>query len=737
MRNNNNDPKFFNNFFSNKNNIFYKVIILALLFTVIFLFIILQPIGKIIIPSIGKVLEEDIFADRDLKYFDENATKENQEVIKSTTPPVYIFNKEISEKRYEEIKLLFDKIKISKDFYEISKDFRHIGLKMEEYNFLKKEMWLDSNFSDRFLEILLKLSNLGIVDFGSKDNTSLETSGLIIAFYENNNLVEILYSLEDVYNKTKIKEKSKEIIENSFSNYDFIKKNMILSILNKSIVENVIYNKEISEVRLNSRLKNNSYVYRKIKQGQVIARKGDIVTEEVTLKIKAINASKEKTVNFKSIAATALFLIAILIFSYFFIKIYDNMFFKDLKNIIFVSVILLTYVMYLSLPIYFGMDKTSIYFGLFVPISTISLTFVFLYSQVISCFFSIILSIFFFVISGFNFSSFIFIFFSGISAVFTISTVKRRVDLLISGILISLINVFIALLVILYTNKEIKYFDFILIALSNGIVSSILAIGFIALGELILNSPTIFRLQELSDASSDLMKELFDSAVGTYNHSILVANLSEAAANEIGANGFLAKVGGCYHDIGKIDNPEYFIENQGEYNIHTQIKPSISATVIKSHIRKGAERAKASKLPQKVIDIITQHHGNSLIKYFYNQALKFNDDLKEEIKEDSFRYNEQKPQFPEAAIVMLADQVEAAARVLKKPSMSSVEKLIEGIIDEKFQEGVLDDSGLTLKDLTKIKKVFVKLIVGMYHSRIVYQERKEEQDKEKENLTQQ
>ncbi|HOV15428.1 MAG TPA: HDIG domain-containing protein, partial [Spirochaetota bacterium] len=231
--------------------------------------------------------------------------------------------------------------------------------------------------------------------------------------------------------------------------------------------------------------------------------------------------------------------------------------------------------------------------------------------------------------------------------------------------------------------------------------------------------------------SSILMKELFDSAVGTYNHSINVSNLAAAAASEISANTMLAKVGGLYHDIGKIETPEYFIENQGEFNIHTQIKPTMSATVIKAHVKKGLELAKNHHLPKEVSDIINQHHGDGLIKYFYDMALKSNDANKGELKEEIFRYSGEKPQFVESAIVLLSDQVEAASRVLKKPSVSSVEKLIEGIIDEKFQEGLLDDSGLTLKDLTRIKKAFVKLIIGMYHSRIEYPT-KDDKDKDKE-----
>ncbi|HPO49940.1 MAG TPA: HDIG domain-containing protein, partial [Spirochaetota bacterium] len=536
---------------------------------------------------------------------------------------------------------------------------------------------------------------------------------------------------EDINDKNKIYEKIKKDIDKKFTDYNTAEKELIFSVMKIAVNDNLVLSEDITQTRLNNKLKNSTIVFRKIKQGQVLIRKGDIVTKEDILKIEALNSNKENKIGIKYIFFVLFFLIFIFIFSAFFIKLCDKDFFKEMKNNIFISIILIIYVIYLSIPIYAGVDKTSFYYGLFVPISTMALTLVFLYSQILSSFFSIILSIFFFIISGFNFSGFLFIFFSGICSVFTIAKVKKRTDLLIAGLYMSIINAIVVVLMYLMINKDIKIVEIILIAATNGIVSSILGIGFIAFAEFILNSPTVFRLQELSDTSSTLIKELFDSAVGTYNHSILVSNLAEAAAAEIGANAMLAKVGGLYHDIGKIETPEYFIENQGEINIHNQIKPSMSATVIKAHVKKGVELAKNNRLPEKVIDIINQHHGNGLIKYFFDQALKSNDANKGEIKEDVYRYAGEKPQFVEAAIVMLSDQVEAASRVLKKTSVSSVEKMIETIIDERFQEGILDDSGLTLKDLTKIKKVFVKLIVGMYHSRIEYPT-KEDKDKDKD-----
>jgi cyclic-di-AMP phosphodiesterase PgpH len=715
---------FLNDVVHNRNLIVGKILLIFIIFLLIFFVIILQPTGKIFKPKVGDVLQEDIIIDTDTKYLDEEATKRNRDIIKVTTPSVYVVNDKVTEKREFEISLILNSLKNSTNIKDFFSRIENVGIKIDaiEYRALK-DLVLDQNdFDNKIKNIFVLVENEGIIELTSEKRLLIETSGLIVKKTRNNNLNETLYSIDEVMNKRKAVNKIKEFIEVEFESLSEQKKQILSSFLSKCLVINCFYDEKMTDSLINSKMKDESNIYRKIKKGQAIARQHDVITTENISIINAINKTKESRNNPKTILGIFLFLILIVVFSYFFINLCDENFFKDFKNLLFVSMSLLIYVGILSLPIYFGVDKGNVYYGLFIPISAMSLTLVFLYSQSLSCFFTIIFSVFFFVVSDFNNSSFLFVFFSGILSVFTISTVKKRVDLIIAGVIIAGLNLFISITIFLFLKHDVIFIKYVFISLLNGVASSILAIGFISLGELVLNSPTIFRLQELSDASSPLLRELFDSAVGTYNHAILVANLAEAAANEIGVNGLLARVGGYYHDIGKMDNPEYFIENQGKFNIHTTLKPSISATVIKSHVRKGVEMAKTANLPQKVIDIIAQHHGNTLIKYFYDQALKSNIEDKEEIQEDLYRYKEEIPQFPEAAIVLLADQVEAMARTIKKATMSSVEKLVESVLDTKFQEGIIDDSGLTLKDITKIKKVFVKHIVGMYHSRIEYPE---------------
>lgn len=250
--------------------------------------------------------------------------------------------------------------------------------------------------------------------------------------------------------------------------------------------------------------------------------------------------------------------------------------------------------------------------------------------------------------------------------------------------------------------------------------------------EHVFNIPTVFRLHELCSTDAPILARLRSQAPGTYNHVNNVSDMSYLAAKEIGVNAELARVGGLYHDIGKAEHPEYFIENQGGgHNIHDDMKFTLSAAVIKSHVKLGVEKGKEIGLPQEVIDIIDQHHGNDVISYFYNEALKEaqNSKVPYQVNEEDFKYSGDIPQSREAAIVMLADCFEAASRTLKKPTNQRYEKLITSIIVSKINHNQLNDSHLTMTDLERIKRVFIHEALGRDHQRIEY----DNQEGNKEN----
>ena len=259
----------------------------------------------------------------------------------------------------------------------------------------------------------------------------------------------------------------------------------------------------------------------------------------------------------------------------------------------------------------------------------------------------------------------------------------------------------------------------------NSIMSPIIAYGLLIFYERVFKITTDLTLVELSDFNHPLLRELSSKAPGTFHHSIVMGNLSEAAAEAIGANRILARVGCYFHDIGKTIEPEYFIENQiDKINRHDNLPPEKSAEIIISHVSKGIELAQKYNLPQVLIDFIPMHHGTTLVSYFYNKS-KDQENIFPE-NETVYRYPGPKPQTKETGIVMLADSIEASSRSLEDPTPEKIEKKIIEIIRLRFAEGELDECELTLRDLTKIKNAFLKILIGIHHHRIKYPEKVKE-----------
>ncbi len=252
----------------------------------------------------------------------------------------------------------------------------------------------------------------------------------------------------------------------------------------------------------------------------------------------------------------------------------------------------------------------------------------------------------------------------------------------------------------------------------NGIVSSIVVIGVLPVFEYIFRVVTNISLLELSDFNHPILKKMILEAPGTYQHSLVVANLAEAAAEAIGANPLLARVGAYYHDIGKINRSNYFVENQIPYrDVHKGLKPSISKLIIINHVKEGVELAKKYHLNPNIIDFITQHHGRSLVYYFYQRAKELEPGSEDE---EEYRYPGPRPQSKEVAIVSLADTIEALSRTLEEPTPSRIEEMVKEVVRKKFIEGELDESELTLKDLEKITNSFIRILNAIFHTRINY-----------------
>lgn len=324
-------------------------------------------------------------------------------------------------------------------------------------------------------------------------------------------------------------------------------------------------------------------------------------------------------------------------------------------------------------------------------------------------------------ITNFNIEAVILYLIGSLSGILISYNVHQRNNFFIGGGVIGLLNgILIFSMGLINNNSMTQNLINSSIGIAGGILSAILAIGILPVFEQLFDIITPMKLLELSNPNQPLLKKMLFEAPGTYHHSVLVGNLAEAAANEIGANAVLTRTGAYYHDIGKIKRPYFFKENQiTNDNPHDKITPKLSTLIITSHVKDGMELAAEYKLPGAIKDIIIQHHGTTLVRYFYVMA-KNNEN--EEVEEASFRYEGPKPNTKESAIVMLADSVEAAVRSMSTPTSSDIEKMVNKIVQEKVDDGQLNDSNLTLKDIEKTKQSFLKVLEGIFHSRIEYPE---------------
>ncbi|WP_309384796.1 HD family phosphohydrolase [Cerasicoccus frondis] len=338
---------------------------------------------------------------------------------------------------------------------------------------------------------------------------------------------------------------------------------------------------------------------------------------------------------------------------------------------------------------------------------------------------------------GGSIDSFLVSLIGGMAAIYFARDVRLRGKLmkasLISGLVVALISAFSG-----FMNQmdPITVGEMVLTSIGAGVITGIIVIGLLPILEHLFKYTTDITLLELTDFNHPLLRKLQMEAPGTYHHSLMVANLAERAANEIGANPLLCRATSLFHDIGKMVKPEYFTENQHEgYNPHDELTPAMSALIIKSHVKEGVDMAKQHKLPEVFINIIRQHHGTTLIKYFYSKACNRQQqtvlplqsgmsnppfDSRDDVDESTFRYEGPKPQTLESAVIFFADAVEAASRSLKKVTPQSVEELVDSIFGARLDDGQLDEAPMTVAQIRKVRDSFCFTLLNMLHSRVQY-----------------
>lgn len=316
----------------------------------------------------------------------------------------------------------------------------------------------------------------------------------------------------------------------------------------------------------------------------------------------------------------------------------------------------------------------------------------------------------------------IYIIASGLAGILYLRHQNQRSKILQAGLFVSLVNLFVIIALVLLRNSQYSGLEYginLLVAFLSGISSAVLTIGLLPFFEAGFGVLSTMKLIELSNPNHPLLRKILTEAPGTYHHSVMVANLAESACEAVGANGLLARVGCYYHDIGKTKRPKFFIENQINIeNPHDKLPPMTSKNIIIAHATDGADMLKKHKMPKEIIDIAEQHHGTTLLKFFYHKAKQNSG----EVKEADYRYPGPKAKTKESAIIGIADSVEAAVRSMSNPTHEQIETLVKSIISDRLQDGQLNDCDITLKELNVVGESFCETLKGIFHSRIEYPE---------------
>jgi len=336
------------------------------------------------------------------------------------------------------------------------------------------------------------------------------------------------------------------------------------------------------------------------------------------------------------------------------------------------------------------------------------------------------------VLFGGNFTIFLITIFSASIGIIASYRARRRTHVIRAGLLVALTQcLFIIAKGLIYEEPMQPLMIQSIIGIFNGLVAAFFATGFLPILEYLFQVTTDIRLVELSDLNHPLLKKLVFNAPGTYHHSLIVGNLAEAAAEAIGANPMLARVGAYFHDIGKLKKPEYFSENEWMgTSRHDDLIPSMSSLIIISHVKDGVDLAKKNGLNKEIVDIIEQHHGTGVVYFFYKRAEKALQE-NQKINVSEYRYPGPLPQTKEAAIILIADAVEASSRALDNPTPARIKSLVSDIINSRFIDSQLNECSLTIQDLANIRDCFTLILTGIFHMRPKYP--KEDEQEEKRN----
>lgn len=678
-----------------RSNKFKRILLFTGVFVIAYVLIVTAVTPKQYNLEVGQIPMQDIKAPRDT--IDENATREKEEQAIANVDKQYTQKSEVKKTAEDNIKDLFEKltdvINSDNNTSSVSQNDRISQIKGAGGLTLT-----DSEYS-----ILLTMPKGDIADLEQK------ILGIIDNAYKKN-------IGEDEETELKPARRSAvSEVEKLNLNADLI--GVLGEVVEKQINPNFFYDDEKTQQMIDEAKKNITKVT--IKQNQIIVKEGVPVTQDqldILSDLGMLDDNKGSNYIYVYMIL-ALFLSSILFLQYNYVSRNYKEIYNNTKKLILISVINLGS---LALARVVGSFSPCL-----IPFACAPMLLTLLLNYKISMFISILNIILISAVNSFDVQVIIVGIVSSLLGATLLKKMQQRNDLIYSTGYIAVVSAILTLSTgILISSNVIEVLLKSGVAIIGGILSGILALGILPFLEGSFNEVTTLKLLELSNPNNVLLKKLLMDAPGTYHHSMLVANLAEMASEEVGANSVVTRIGAYYHDIGKTQKPYFFGENQmGGDNPHNNLNPELSAKIIISHVKDGIELAKKYNLPSVIQDIIAEHHGTTLVKYFY-YTVKNNSENPDEVKEEDFRYSGPIPSSKESGIIMLADSVEAAVRSIKEPNEDKIKEMVNNIINDKLSSGQLNNCNLTINDIEKIKKCFLTALNGIYHHRVEYPKEK-------------
>ncbi len=705
---------------------------------------------------VGESATRDIKSPVTFTYVDEIETEEQRQLAENSVPMVFDYDRQAFGELYDRVYVSFRKMRdhmrplalSNDDFKRFEQSRRFFEYKPEFEKLLGRKVsdpvfeWLFNNrFSPRIenmvSETIDRWENLKIADgverlasTGQKEVVAREVSRAGQGGRESKVMVR---DLRDMTRSEEI-----PVLRNPISKtHTVTDQRLFEEFVRTLLIPNVTFNKQETEVRRQKARDLVKSAERKIEKNEIIVPSGTSIEPRHVTVLNAIeNQRSGRNRNFVALVSSIMFVTMLLVFSSYLRRFTLNRVKIDPKDLMIMGAVTLMVVAIVKFFLFLTNTAFSSAFGTMIPenaflfaapvASATMLVGLLITSGEIVWIFSLFLGVVLGLMVDMKFSFMLVAVVGSLASARGVHGCKTRNDIYVAGLRTGLVNALMVMLVITVQHYgDASYMRQLLWTVPagflSGLLSSLIAMMLIPLLETVFNSTTDVKLLELSNLNHPLLREMIVKAPGTYHHSLVVGSMVEAAAEEIGANPLLAKVMSYYHDIGKTEHAQYFIENQkAGQNPHDHLSPHMSKTILIAHVKDGVELGLEYKLGKPIIDGIVQHHGTTLIAFFYNRALETQDAEIDAVQEDDFRYPGPKPQFREAALIMLADSIEAASRSLDEPTPVRLQNIVKNIIQRKFMDGQLDDCNLTLKDLTTIEESFIKILLGIYHQRIDY-----------------